>query len=136
MSSVKLIEYLEKRQIKCVIPISETIRQGVRNDYRKLVKGRYEDERYYRRMYKRGRYKVEQLFGNVKMAWGDRDRTRIYELARLFVMVRFILWNLMMLLKLSFSVFSYVHHRIVVVCLSNNFQTFSALLDRGFAYGL
>ncbi|MCS6999253.1 MAG: transposase, partial [Aquificaceae bacterium] len=85
--SVKLIEYLEKRQIKCVIPISETIRQGVRNAYRKLVKSRYEDERYYRRMYKRGRYKVEQLFGNVKMAWGDRDRTRIYELARLFVMV-------------------------------------------------
>ncbi|MDW8237927.1 MAG: transposase, partial [Aquificaceae bacterium] len=61
--SVKLIEYLEKRQIKCVIPISETIRQGVRNAYRKLVKSRYEDERYYRRIYRRGRYKVEHEDG-------------------------------------------------------------------------
>ncbi|MEN3028600.1 MAG: hypothetical protein ABDH29_05185 [Aquificaceae bacterium] len=45
---------------------------------------------------------MEQLFGNVKRIWGDRDRTRIYELARLFVMVRFMLWNLSMLLKVSF----------------------------------
>ncbi|MCS7083431.1 MAG: hypothetical protein NZL90_00410 [Aquificaceae bacterium] len=42
---------------------SETIRQGVRNAYRKLVKGRYEDERYYRRIYRRGRYKVEHEDG-------------------------------------------------------------------------
>ncbi|MCS7277297.1 MAG: hypothetical protein NZ531_00445, partial [Aquificaceae bacterium] len=67
---------------------------------------------YYIRIYRRGRYKVEQLFVNVKMAWGDRDRTRIYELAMLFVMVRFILWNLMVLLKLSFSVFSYAHENV------------------------
>ncbi|MCS6998550.1 MAG: hypothetical protein NZL86_04045 [Aquificaceae bacterium] len=120
-----MISYFEERRIKCVIPISETIRQGVRNAYRKLVKGRYEDEKHYRKIYKHGRYKIEQLFGNIKLTWGDKDRTRIYELARLFVMVGFILWNLMVLLKLSFSVFSYMHYRIVVVYLSGNFQTFS-----------
>ncbi|MCX8164225.1 MAG: hypothetical protein N3D14_02385 [Aquificaceae bacterium] len=51
--SVRLISYFEQKQVKCVIPMSETIRQGVRNAYRKFVKSRY---------------KVEQLFGNMKMA--------------------------------------------------------------------
>ncbi|MCS7214477.1 MAG: transposase [Candidatus Calescibacterium sp.] len=44
--SVRLIKHFEQRQIKCVTPISERMRQEVRNRYRKLVKERYEDERY------------------------------------------------------------------------------------------
>ncbi|MCX8075830.1 MAG: transposase, partial [Aquificaceae bacterium] len=104
--SVRLIKHFEQRQIKCVTPISERTRQEVRNRYRKLVKESYEDERYYRKIYQRSRYDVEQLFGNVRRACGDRDNTRLYELASVFVLVRFILWNLMTLVKLSFLCFS------------------------------
>ncbi|MCS7308131.1 MAG: transposase [Aquificaceae bacterium] len=104
--SVRLIKHFEQRQIKCVTPISERTRQEVRNRYRKLVKERYEDERYYRRICGRSRYEVEQLFGNVRRACGDRDNTRLYELASVFVLVRFIFWNHMTLLKLSFLCFS------------------------------
>ncbi|MCX8075601.1 MAG: hypothetical protein N3C57_01090 [Aquificaceae bacterium] len=114
---MRLIKHFEQRQIKCVIPISETTRQEVRNRYRKVVKERYEDERYYRRICGRSRYEVEQLFGNVKRAWGDRDNTRLYELASVFVLVRFILWNLMTLVKLSFLMFFHVRYRVIVVCL-------------------
>ncbi|MCS7308509.1 MAG: hypothetical protein NZ526_08190, partial [Aquificaceae bacterium] len=109
--------HFEQRQIKCVTPISERTRQEVRNRYGKLVKERYEDERYYRKIYKRNRYKVEQLFGNVKRACGDRDNTRLYKLASVFVLVRFILWNLMTLVKLGFFMFFHVRYRVIVIYL-------------------
>ncbi|MCS7214305.1 MAG: transposase [Candidatus Calescibacterium sp.] len=115
--SVRLIKHFEQRQIKCVIPISETPKQEVRNRYRKVVKERYEDERYHRKIYRRNRYKVEQLFGNVKRAWGDRDNTRLYKLASVSVLIRFILWNLMTLLKLSFFMFFHMRYRVIVICL-------------------
>ncbi|MDW8095836.1 MAG: hypothetical protein RMI51_03445 [Aquificaceae bacterium] len=82
------------------------MRQEVGNRYRKLIKERYEDERYKSKICERSRYEVGQLFGNVRRACGDRDNTRLYELASVFVLVRFILWNLMTLVKLSFLCFS------------------------------
>ncbi|MCX7873190.1 MAG: transposase [Caldimicrobium sp.] len=71
--SVRLIEHFEQRQIKCVIPISETMGQEVSNKNRKVAKERYEDKRFYMMMYRRDRYEMEQLFGNAKRACGDRD---------------------------------------------------------------
>lgn len=37
---------------------------------------------------------MEQLFGNIKNMYGDRDRTRKYKSASLHALGRFCLWNI------------------------------------------
>ncbi|RUM59074.1 MAG: hypothetical protein DSY59_04960, partial [Persephonella sp.] len=72
--------------------------------YRLKVKENYE-KGFKRKVYKRYRYKVEQLIGNVKNWFGDRFNTKSFELAQRYVLVSFLLYNLYMLVRLYFSIF-------------------------------
>ncbi|MCF6185402.1 MAG: transposase [Bacteroidales bacterium] len=87
---------LEDKGLVPVIPVKDGIRNKVRDNYRKKLKEIYEENK---EIY-RERYKIEQLFGKIKNAYGDRDNTRIYNLACVFVLMRFLLYNIAVLMAL------------------------------------
>jgi len=79
-----------------VIPVKDGLRNRVRDRYRRRLKEIYEK---HGDVY-RDRYRVEQFIGKVKNAYGDRDNTRSYDLACVFVLMRFLLYNIALLLAL------------------------------------
>ncbi|WP_457643324.1 transposase [Persephonella sp.] len=96
MDSQLAKELVEAEGLIPVIPVREGIRKKVRDKYRKRLMELYEENR---DIYKE-RYRVEQLIGKVKNAYGDRDNTKSYELACVFVLMRFLLYNTALLLAL------------------------------------
>ena len=48
----------------------------------------------------KGRYREEQFIGKEKNAYGDRDNTKSYNLACVYVLMRFLLYNIALLLSL------------------------------------
>jgi hypothetical protein len=99
----KLIDELK---VKPIIPVEDSIRYKVRDPYRKKLKEIYEENK---ELYK-GRYRIEQLFGKIKNAYGDRDNTRIYKLASVFVLMRFLIYNIAVLLAILFYLPRFFKH--------------------------
>ncbi|MGB9761911.1 MAG: hypothetical protein ACPLWD_05450 [Caldimicrobium thiodismutans] len=80
-----------------VVPVKESLRVKVSSQVRLWAKEKYE---MHKELYKRVRYKIEQLKRNVKNLMDDRDNTRIYELASLYVLARFAVYNFLVLWRL------------------------------------
>jgi hypothetical protein len=93
-----------------VVPVRESLRVKVRSQERLWAKEKYEK---HKSLYKRNRYKIEQLIGNVKNIMDDRDNTRIYELASLYVLARFAVYNFLVLWDL------YLFFEILVIVIRN-----------------
>ncbi|ADO44939.1 transposase IS4 family protein [Hydrogenobacter thermophilus TK-6] len=95
--SVEVLKRVKKLGMKAVVPVRDTMRRKVRDEYRLWVKGNYERMR---KVYKKYRYRVEQFFGTIKNLFGDRDRVCDFHIASLYVLGRFVLYNLMVLAEL------------------------------------
>ena len=78
------------------VPVKDGIRNSIRDTYRKRLKEIYEKNK---DIY-RERYKIEQFIGKVKNAYGDRDNTKFYNLTCVFVLMRFLLYNIAVLMAL------------------------------------
>ncbi|MDO3651338.1 transposase, partial [Nocardia mangyaensis] len=52
----------------------------------------------------------KQLFGKIKNAYGDRDNTKNYNLASVFVLIRFLVYNIVVLLAILLYVFLFFKH--------------------------
>ena len=76
--------------------MKDGIRNRIKNLYRKKLKEIYEKNR---DIY-RNRYKIEQFIGKVKNAYGDRDNTKSFDLACVFVLMRFLLYNIAVLIAI------------------------------------
>jgi hypothetical protein len=87
---------IEELKLKPVIPVEDTLRRKVKNKYRNKIKAIYDENK---EIYK-DRYKIEQLFGKIKNAYGDRDNTKNYNLASVFVLIRFLIYNIAVLLSI------------------------------------
>ncbi|MEJ5274130.1 MAG: transposase, partial [Spirochaetota bacterium] len=72
------------------------IHTKVRDPYRLWAKENYER----RRKVYRKRYMVEQMIAKAKNIMGDRDRVRDFHMASLYVLARFVILNLALLVKL------------------------------------
>ena len=75
-----------------IVPVRDTTHTRVRHSIRLWAKCNYERRR---KVYKRNRYRVEQVIGIVKNRFGDRDCVRDFHTASLYVLARFALYNLM-----------------------------------------
>jgi len=64
---------------------------------RQQSEGNYERRR---EVYKKNRYRIEQVIGIVKNRFGDRDCVRDYHVASLHVLARFALYNLILPFRL------------------------------------
>jgi len=104
--SIEVLKKLNELGFDVIVSIKDTLRQKVRNEYRLKAKNNYEKE-FKKKVYKRHRYKVEQLIGNVKNWFGDRFNTKSFELAQRYVLVSFLLYNLYLLVILYFFIFSF-----------------------------
>ena len=113
--NVKVLEELNRLGIDVIVPVKDKLRQKVRNKYRLKAKHNYEKE-FKRKVYKRHRYKVEQLIGNVKNWFGDRFNSKSFELAQRYVLVGFLLYNLYLLVRLCF--FAFLFHRFFICFIS------------------
>jgi len=102
--NVKVLQKLYELGFDVIVPVKDTLRKKVRNEYRLKAKNNYEKE-FKKKVYKKNRYKVEQLIGNVKNWFGDRFNTKSFDMAQRFVLVSFLLYNLYMLVRLYFFVF-------------------------------
>ena len=87
---------LEEYKLTPVIPVKDGIRKRIRDPYMRKLKEIYEDNK---EVY-RERYKIEQLIGKIKNVYGDRDNTKSYNLACVFVLMRFLLYNIALLITL------------------------------------
>ena len=92
---------LSKKSITPVIAVSDTFRQKVKNIQRLALKKLYEENK---NLYSK-RYKIEQLFANIKNAYGDKNLVFLDSLATLYTLMKFLLYNLA-LLFLAFLLFS------------------------------
>jgi len=97
---------IEEIELVPVIPVKEGVRNKIRSFYRKRLKEIYEENK---EVY-RERYRVEQLFGKIKNAYGDRDNTRKYDLACVFVLMRFLIYNIAILLAVLFLLVRFFKH--------------------------
>ena len=89
-----------------VIPIKDGIRNKVKELYRRKLKEIYKGNK---DIYK-GKYKIEKLIWKIKDVYVDRDITRIFSLACIFVLMKFLLYNMSILLALFiFSLFFYTN---------------------------
>ncbi|WP_460174020.1 transposase, partial [Venenivibrio stagnispumantis] len=95
----KIIKKVEELGMRAIIPVKDTTHKRVRNEYRKKAKENYEKNK---DIYKKERYKIEQLIGNIKNEFKDRDNLKDLEMARLHVIARFIIYNIIVLAKIIF----------------------------------
>jgi len=95
--SVKVLKKIKKLRIIGIIPVRDTLRTNVRNKYRLWVKENYELRR---EVYRKNRYRVEQIIGKAKNGMGDRDWTKDFHTAGSYVLARFVILNLALLLEL------------------------------------
>jgi len=92
-----LLKEIKQRCMVAVVPVKESLRVKVSSQVRLWAKEKYE---MHKELYKRVRYKIEQLKRNVKNLMDDRDNTRIYELASLYVLARFAVYYFLVLWRL------------------------------------
>jgi hypothetical protein len=100
----------------------------VRSQERLWAKEKYEKHKY---LYKRNRYKIEQLIGDVKNIMDDRDNRRKYELANLYVLSMFAVYNFLVLwgLYLFFEILVAVFKNQIISMLWNFSNSLYDLLD-------
>jgi hypothetical protein len=96
---IGILKEIKQMGMVAVVPVRDSLRVKVRSQERLWAKEEYENHKY---LYKRNRYKIEQLIGYVKNIMDNRDNRRIYELAlaSLYVLARFAVYNFLMLWNL------------------------------------
>ena len=94
--SVEVLRKVKEHGMVAVVPVRETVRQKVRDEYRKWAKENYE----LRRKVYRKRGNVERKIGVVKNTMGDRDEVKDFHIASLYVLGRFVIYNLALLEEL------------------------------------
>jgi len=99
----KIIKKVEELGMRAIIPVKDTTHTKVRNKYRKKVQENYEKNK---DIYKKERYKIEQLIGNVKNRLKDKDNVKDLYMAKLHVITRFIIYNIIVLAKIIFFLIS------------------------------
>ena len=87
---VKLLEKTEEMGYNPLVYSRDTVWVRVRSEVRKRAQERA--MRHKRIM--RGRYRIEQVFGSIKRAYGSYLEVRTERMARLLVLGMFIMWNL------------------------------------------
>ncbi len=112
--SVETLKIIKEKGMKAIIPVRDTFRMKVRDSYRVWAKDNYENNR---DIYRRNRYKVEQVIGIVKNRFGDRDRTKDFYIGSLYVLARFALYNLMLLVSILLLCFYAFDYMLSIRCL-------------------
>ena len=85
-----------------IVPVKDTVHTRVRDGYRQWARRSYEGRR---EVYRRNRFRVEQVIGIVKNVMGDRDWTKDFYVASLYVLGRFAIYNLALLEELLLLLF-------------------------------
>ena len=99
--SVSVLKKVKKLGMVAVVPVKDTLRMRVRDPYRLWAKENYVLRR---KVYKK-RSHVERVIGIVKETMGDRDRTEDMYVASLYVLGRFVIYNLALLEELLLLLF-------------------------------
>jgi len=92
-----VLSRVKRLNMDAIVPVRNTTHTRVRNPYRLWAKENYERKR---KVYRKNRYRVEQVIGIVKNRFGDRDCVRDFHTASLYVLARFALYNLILLYRL------------------------------------
>ena len=87
--SVKFIELVLLTGLKPYIKIKETARVGIKSEIRLKCKELLESDEIYR-----FRGLIESIFGEVKQDVESYEKTKSFHIAQLFVLAKFILFNL------------------------------------------
>ena len=99
---VEVLKEIKRLKIKPIVPIRDTRHMKVRHLVRLWTKENYEKGK---EVYRKNRFKVEQVIGIVKNKFGDRDCVMDFHTASLYVLARFALYNLILLFKPFFYPF-------------------------------
>ncbi len=91
--SVKFIELLENVGLEPYIKVKETFRKGIKSEVRLRAKRFIKSNSLYRL-----RGLIEGIFGEIKNDVGSYERTKSFHIAQLFVLAKFCLFNLWVLL--------------------------------------
>ncbi len=99
---VKVLQKVKELGIKAIVPIRDSLHKKVKDPYRLWAEQNYEERK---KVYRRYRYRVEQVIGIVKNLFGDRDMVLDRDVATLYALARFAIYNLIQLLRLLFLFF-------------------------------
>ncbi len=100
---VEILREVKRLNMEAIVLVRDTTHTRVRNSVRLWAKGNYERKR---EVYKKSRFRVEQVIGIVKNRFGDRDCVRDFHTASLYVLARFALYNLIFLCRLLLLCFN------------------------------
>ncbi len=130
--SVEVLKRVKELSMEAIVPVRDTVHTRVRHPIRLWVKGNYERRR---KVYRKNRFRVEQVIGIVKNRFGDRDWVRDFHTASLYVLARFALYNLILLYKLFLLCLNLLvfvgFRRCCYSCLQGFFQRAHLLLTFG-----
>ncbi|ADY73946.1 transposase IS4 family protein [Desulfurobacterium thermolithotrophum DSM 11699] len=87
--SIKFIELVLLVGLKPYIKVRETLRKGIKSEIRLKCKELLESDEIYR-----FRGLIESIFGEVKQDVGSYEKTKSFHIAQLFVLAKFILFNM------------------------------------------
>ena len=105
-STNSLAKYLLQKGHFALIPTKDTLRQKVKNPYRKKLKSLYEENK---SLYKK-RNLIENFFAKIKNSFGDKEPTSCSSLAKKFVLMKLLLLNFATLIVLLFLVLVFFKH--------------------------
>ena len=105
-STNSLAKYLLQKGYFALIPTKDTLRQKVKNPYRKKLKALYEENKV---LYKK-RNLIENFFAKIKNSFGDKEPTSCSSLAKKFVLMKLLLLNFATLIALLFLVLVFFKH--------------------------
>ena len=94
---VSVLKKVKDMNMHAVVPVKDTLRKKVRNPYRLWAKKNYEEKG---ELYRKHRASIERIIGMVKNAYGDRDWVKDFHVASLYVLAKFALYNLALLIEL------------------------------------
>ncbi len=97
------LKEVKRLNMDAIVPVRDITHTRVRNSVRLWAKGNYESRR---KVYKKNRFRVEQVIGIVKNRFGDRDCVRNFHTASLYVLAKLALYNLILLGKLLLLCFN------------------------------
>jgi len=100
---VSVLKKVKDMNMQAVVPVKDKLHKKVRNSYRLWAKGNYEKKR---ALYRKNRSTVERVIGAVKNAYGDRDWVKDICVASLYVLAKFALYNLALLIEVLLLCFS------------------------------
>ncbi len=95
--SARVLKKIKELHMIAVFPVKDTLRKKVRNPFRLWAKRNYELRK---KIYRKRRGYVEQSIGKAKNSMGDRDWTKDFHTASLYVLGRFVVLNLALLAEL------------------------------------